>query len=291
MSGFGAGLSWLADYLRWRGIAGLPLALWQAGFCRLAPRGRRLRAPVGDGRTARLRARTDDLDHYRRQIVRAEFEMSADRAAAVDRRCARARAAGRRPLIIDAHAGIGLFSQAAARRWPQAEVLCMEAHRGALALARRNCTGLRNLRFRDAALRRAPDGAGDAWMGAEEADPPDARASGRGLAEISGETVSIDSLLAERPDCDLVLLKLDDAGAEAEALDRQARFWRHRPALLIAPDGDVPARRDALRALLAQDDFRDADLELRDGGLFVFPTERPELERRALGAPTIAAAG
>ncbi len=279
---FAAGLGWLADYMRWRGLAGLPLAVWHVGFCFLGPRGRRIKAPAGDGRTVRLRARSSDIRVYRKIVVQREYELSPDRAEAIDRRCARAQAAGRRPLIIDAGGNIGLFAQEAARRWPQADLLCVEPHRGNLAMARRNCTGLRNVRFRDAALwsaagRLTPENL-DAREGAFSYRPAEADSR---LADVSTEAVTIDALLEERPDAELVLLKMDIEGAEAEALAPDARFWAHRPAILIEPHDFLPGRSATLRGLLSQEDFHDADIEVRGEGLFVFPTERPELELHA----------
>ncbi|MDF2232861.1 FkbM family methyltransferase [Albimonas sp. CAU 1670] len=286
-----AGLGWLADYMRWKGALGVPLALWHAGFCFLAPRGRRIRAPAFGGRTVRLRARASDLRVYRKIVVQREYELSPDRADAVDRRCARAHAAGRRPLIIDAGGNVGLFSLQAALRWPQADILCVEPHRGNLAMARRNCTGLRNVRFRDAALWSAPG-----RLQPEDIDAAEGAFAYRAVDEespagdVSAEAVTIDALLAERPDAELVMIKMDIEGAEAEALTPEADFWRHRPVILIEPHDFLPGRTATLRGLLAQEDFRDADWEIRGEGLLIFPTERPERELHGRAPLAIAAA-
>ena len=266
-------IGWLTDYLRWRGASGAPLAMWHLAFCALAPAGRRIRAPLAHGRTVRLRARSDDLDAYRKIVVQGEYDLSDDRAAEIDRRVSRALAMGRRPLIIDAGGEVGLFAQLAARRWPRAEVLCVEPGRGDLAMARRNCSGLTNVRFRNAAIW----GAADRMSGAD-----------RPGIDRSHEAVSLDQLLDERPEHSLVLLKLDVDDAASPALDPRSHFWDHRPVLVIEPHELQPRLHGSLDDLLSQTELQDSDWEMRDESLFIFPANRPG-DRPSAAAPLAAA--
>ncbi len=263
----GAGLVWLADYMRWRGAWGVVLLAWHLAFWRLAPQGRRIWAQAPGGRV-RLRARTSDFRVFRKIAVQGEYALDARRMAAIDRRIGTARARGRMPLILDAGGNIGLFSQMAARRWPQATVVCIEPVAGNLEMARANCAGLPNVSFRRAAVWSAP--------GRVTLEDPDAREGAfafRAADEGAVEAVTLDALLDALPDAELVLLKMDIEGAEKEALVPGARFWRHRPVILIEPHDFLPGRSATLRGLLSQPAYADADWEVRGESVFVFPPE------------------
>ena len=150
--GLARGFLGLSYYLGMYGLSG-PLRM-AGDLARDAalPRGRVFGVHGGGLGPVRLRAGGSDLAVFRQVAMRRDYDPPAPFDDWLARRQAALLAAGRRPVIVDGGANIGLFARDAAQRFPEARVIAVEPDAANLALARENGAGLANLDFVEAGL-------------------------------------------------------------------------------------------------------------------------------------------
>ncbi len=261
-------LNWISSYLAWRGLAGL----WLFVRHQIQARWGKDHFTVHDpdlGATA-LRAGSSDLHVYRQVVIMREYAAPPKQEAMLEARYAATLAAGQVPLIVDAGANIGLFARVMAARFPKARIVCIEPEPGNLVLARENCAGLDQVSFIEGALWHHDRGVQlsdpDAEPWAYSYEEGDA-----GAPEALTPTATVDGLLAENRDAELLLLKLDIEGAEANALPEDAAFWQASPIVYIEPHDKFPGQAASLQGVVRQPGYWMADYIVQGENLLIFP--------------------
>jgi FkbM family methyltransferase len=119
---------------------------------------------------------------------------------------------GRVPLIIDCGANIGLSTQYFAREFPCARIVAIEPDARNVAVARENCAGFDNIAICHAAIGSTP---GHVAIDNSGADANAFRVSrvddGAGI-----RVVTIPEVLADHPDADPLIVKIDIEGFERD---------------------------------------------------------------------------
>ena len=259
---------WSANYLAWRGLAGLPLMVAHRIRHRLARHRYTVSDPVLGNIT--LRPRSADLHVFSQVVISGEYTAPPRYAAVLRSRIDAVLAQGRKPLIIDGGGNIGLVARAFATEFPMAQVVCVEPDAANHALAIENTRTCPNVTVLRAALWShdtvldLEDGSVDTWA---YKYGETATASGDNRVDA----LSIDSLIARFPGSDLVLLKLDIEGAEKQALHADAHFWSLRPILYVEPHDWFDGQSGSLTGLLRQPGYHDADWIISGENILVFP--------------------
>lgn len=130
------------------------------------------------------------------------------RFQSIQKRYADILAGGRKPLIIDCGANIGMSAAYFSDQYPAARIVAIEPEPGNIALARKNCPGVE---FVQAAVSAecgrgsVVDSGGGNWAFRVESDP-----SGK------VDFVSINEVLCRHPDCEPFIIKIDIEGHEGD---------------------------------------------------------------------------
>lgn len=158
------------------------------------------------------------------QEYRLPFEGSL-----LDRQLAEIFAAGKRPLIIDCGAHIGLASRYFAELYPGAKVVGIEPAPENALLARQHCADLTNVEIVQAAIgsrsgfARIRNSEADGWaLQVERADT---------ATEI--EVIKIADVIAANPDCSLAIVKIDIEGFESDLFESNLEWIDACPLIII----------------------------------------------------------
>ncbi len=193
-----------------------------------------------------LRRGTSDTEVIGQIFVDAAFDLARLRRAEELRAFLSAcRAAGRRPLILDGGANIGLSALALSIQCPDALVVAVEPDAANFQLLVANTAGLPVLPL-PAALGATPgrcvlhDPGDGAW----------AYRTGKARGDEAGPTVvgmvTIDEILDAHTDCVPFIVKLDVEGAEADIFEAEASWLDRVPLLIVEPhDWMLPRQRSA----------------------------------------------
>lgn len=166
---------------------------------------------------------------------RREFDISSEPIRArIAVRMAEQIAAGKRPLIIDAGANVGVTATYFALMYPEALVIAVEAQADNFERLQANTKALPNVEPRLAALHGVagstlrivrPDGLGaDAFRTVAGEGAP---------GEVA--TCSVRSLVEERPDCFPFMLKVDIEGHEKDIFAVDAELMDRFEAIFFEP--------------------------------------------------------
>lgn len=176
----------------------------------------------------------------------------------------RLRAAGRRPLVVDAGANIGMATRFFAATYPEARVVAIEPDAGNMALARRNATGA-DVEFLLA-------GVGSTDMRGRLVDPGNGHWGYRVEADPAGtlEIVSIDGIVerAEQAGCTPFIAKIDIEGFEDELFSRGTGWIDRFPVLIIELHDWMLPRSGNARNFLREIAARDRDFVYHGENVF-----------------------
>jgi FkbM family methyltransferase len=146
------------------------------------------------------------------------------------RRYEAALAAGKRPVILDCGANIGMASLWFAQQYPRARIVALEPEAANFAVLGANLAALPDVQLVQAALwpvqtrlRIANAGAAEWAFRVEPASEDDTAAI---------PAVTIDDLAPDRPDETLLVVKIDIEGAEAALFERNTQ-WVDRAEMIV----------------------------------------------------------
>jgi FkbM family methyltransferase len=207
----------------------------------------RLVLGVGTGtRDVFLRRDSSDSQLVGQIFVDAAFDLARlPRAEELRSFLAACRAAGRRPLIVDGGANIGLSALVLSLQCPDALVVAIEPDAGNFQLLVANTAGLPVLPL--------PAALGPTPGRCELHDPGDGawgyrtgEATGASAASNVVGTVTLDEILDAHADCVPFLVKLDIEGAETGIFEAEAAWLDRVPLLIVEPhDWMLPRQRSA----------------------------------------------
>jgi FkbM family methyltransferase len=224
----------LLKFLRVFGITG-GLRLWGSLLAQGGKTSGLLRLPV-PGLAAPLYVRSRDLPIFWQIWVMRENDFSAlPQAERVKASYQAALAAGKTPLILDCGGHIGLSAVWFASRFPQAKVYTVEPSSANFEILQKNTGPYRNVeRFN-----------GGVWGQSchLEISNPDSGSASFRLREVFDVTGSerpdllraytLDELAEKEPQNELLLVKVDIEGAEAELFRRPAAWMQQMTGMII----------------------------------------------------------
>jgi FkbM family methyltransferase len=185
-----------------------------------------------------VRKGTSDLEVVRQVFADRQYDLErfaqwtridAARSAIVAR--------GRRPMIIDAGANNGASARWFATMLPDALVVALEPDHENAELCRENTATCRNVLVREHAIGGSP--------GTVALHNPEGKAwSVRTVRQERGvRVVTVDEILQEHPDCELLLLKADIEGFEADLFEANAGWLDSVTVVIVEPhDWMLPGR-------------------------------------------------
>lgn len=136
---------------------------------------------------------------------------------------------GKRPLIIDCGAHIGISALYFAGRFPVAKVIAIEPSAENLAVAKRHCAKLPNVELMHAAIGSKP--------GYVNIINPDAEAwtfrTERSATTTDTRVVTIAEIVATNPDTALAIVKIDIEGFEADLFESNFEWIDACPLIII----------------------------------------------------------
>ena len=257
------------EYLQRFGARGLLMAIeHQVKFRMMSGAAKSTTIPVYG--TINLRPRTSDLATFREIFVNQDYDLDAhgirDMAQA---KYDAIRAAGRRPLIIDAGANVGLATRQFKHFFPEADIIAIEPADDSLAIARENTNGLPGVAFRKAAIWKE-----DTTVFLEDSVDASARRVGEDTSAGEGiEAITIKTLLDGREE-DLFILKMDIEGAEAVVFgegEEPADWLRHAPIVFIEGHDGMANDFGSLSGILAHKNYRDGRITTTGPALIIVP--------------------
>jgi FkbM family methyltransferase len=210
---------------RWGLLTGLLL------YARLrrAGAGRQVAVRLADGRAVRVRAGTSDVDVLEQIFLNGEYDLGRfphwQNARALANRIRRQ---GRKPLIVDAGANIGLATVFFAQLFPDAEIVAIEPDAGNFELLRANVAAFPSVSPVRAAV---SDRAGEVRLMNPEAAPWAFRVSESEGDGESVKTVTMQEVLDQAAGVPFIV-KVDIEGYERE-LFRSNLEWLGRTPILI----------------------------------------------------------
>ncbi|GAA4779305.1 hypothetical protein GCM10023219_28960 [Stakelama sediminis] len=161
---------------------------------------------------------------------------------------------GRNPLIIDCGANIGLSAYYFSREFPESRIVAVEPEVNNFTMIKKNCDGLGNIDFKNAAIGSVDGFATIDDSGSKNNAFRTSRTdSGKGAIPI----LSIDTILSENTDLVPFIVKIDIEGFEDDLFSRNTG-WVAKVPLLIAETHDwmLPGQansRNFLRAISNED--------------------------------------
>ncbi len=183
-------------------------------------------------------------------FVREEYNFShLTRVREIRERYEKLVSNGMTPLIIDCGANIGASSYYFAEEFPHAQVVGIEPDKGNFDSAQRNCSGLPNVELREAAISSAT---GHVRI-TNEHEAPNAFQVESHDGESGIPAITIPALMASYPHSELLIVKVDIEGFEAD-LFKDNTDWIDCAYLLIVELHDwmlpkTASSRTTLRAL------------------------------------------
>lgn len=134
--------------------------------------------------------------------------------------------------IIDGGANVGYATLALKERWPESSIIAVEPDADNFAILKRNCSSLRSIQMvqkgiwgTPCRLRVRPGSTKEAW--ALQFEPVNGESGGGIPAE------SIPTLLAQFPDGNCDLLKLDIEGAETNVFQQSDLSWIDKVSVIL----------------------------------------------------------
>lgn len=216
-----------------------------------------------------MRPHTSDLATFREIFVNGEYDLQATGVSEVIlRRYKALLAQGRRPIIIDAGANIGLATRYLIKHFPEARFILVEANSENASLARKNCEDFSNVTVMEAAI----------WIESGEISfQTSSEASTHRIAEhpdlVSDSTVlalKMNEIVGEDLD-DLFMVKMDIEGAEIEVLKKENHWLEAMPIIMIEPHDGMMNRFGSLSGLLANSEYRDGYIRNHCSTLTILP--------------------
>lgn len=257
------------EYVQRFGLRGLLIAAeHQVKFRMMSGEARTTNIP-GYGEIS-LRPKTSDLATFREIFVNQDYDLDAHgiRDLAQGKYDA-IRAAGRRPLIVDAGANVGLATRQFKHFFPEADVIAIEPADDSLAIARDNTKGLSGVTFRKAAIWKE-----DTTVFLEDSVDASARRVGEGSGGGEGvDAITMTTLLDGREE-DLFILKMDIEGAESVIFgeDGESADWlRQAPIVFIEGHDGMSNDFGSLAGLLAHKNYRDGRITTTGPALIIVP--------------------
>jgi FkbM family methyltransferase len=178
---------------------------------------------------------------------------------------------GKVPVVIDGGGNIGTVSVFFPHIFPEALIILIEPDAKNLELARLNTEKLHNVTCRLSALWSSSVPmrvlTGRAW--AISVTPITEDKAVDRIADITAMT--IDDVMAEIKNGELLLLKLDIEGAESEAVSSDDKWVKATPVCIIEPHDWMIAGHSSLKNLLAIPAYRDGDIIISGENLVFFP--------------------
>jgi FkbM family methyltransferase len=258
-----------AEYLNAFGWSGVLLSFQH--FIKYKLPGRRALSPTFASPEEKvfLRPGTSDLSIFREIFVDAQYDFAeftvSDR---IKQRYDELLARGRRPLIVDAGANIGLASIFMARQFPEADFELIEADAANAAVARENTAHYKRMRLHTAALWH--EHAQLSILPSEDCSTLRVKAGGANGGAKLVETVTMADIVGERSE-DLLLVKMDIEGGERDVLSRNNDWLKANPVIMIEPHDGVFQASGSLAGLLAFDSYRDGSILVKGRTLMFMP--------------------
>jgi FkbM family methyltransferase len=222
-----------------------------------------------------IRSRSSDFDVYHQTFYTGEYDIARfSQHQSLQQRYDDILRRGKTPLIIDGGGNIGAVSVLLSAMFPHARIVLVEPDDQNCAMAQRNTERLGNVELRRSALWSSPKilrmstgsdaGAGNAISVSAREDQAAA-----GSSDIAATT--IDAIMAERSDSELLLLKIDIEGAETEAIAAGADWAKSAPVCIIEPHDWMIPGHASLSRLLAIPSFREGDIMVSGENLVFYP--------------------
>ena len=224
-------------------------------------------------------------------FVHRQYETSRwpEHHAALGRAYAQALADGKRPIIVDCGANVGYASIWFALKYPGAIVYAVEPEPQNFAVLESNVGPYENIvpikagvSDRETRLTlRSPDGASWSWQTVED----DARGD--------VEAVTIDGVLARRPDGIPLIVKVDIEGHEAQLFRSNLEWTAKTPLIMFEMHDWLFPWRGTGYAILRSLTQRPRDFLMQGETIFSFAhvddgrTQENAAARSAIGAPSI----
>ena len=177
-----------------------------------------------------LRPKDTDMLVIRQVFIDGEYDFEKFRQMdKIKSAYARILAAGKTPVIVDAGANIGAASLWFGARFPEATFIAVEPDPGNAAVARLNLASLRSARVVEAAI---GGSAGVVQLETFENQGWGARTqrSDTGIA-----VVTINDLVADVPNGELLIAKIDIEGFEADLFSANTEWIDQAAAIIIEP--------------------------------------------------------
>lgn len=238
-----------------------------------------------------VRARTNDLAvAVQTFILRGSDVTCLPQYRSLQERYEEICRSGKEPLIIDGGGHIATVSVLFAHLFPKARIVTIEPDPRNFEMARRNIANLPNIDLRRAALWSSPivlhispqTSATDSVSVSSVTDDGDTDPANTIRA------TTIDDIVAEFPERQLFLLKLDIEGAESQMIVPGADWLRLTPVTIVEPHDWMIAGNASLHGLLAVPDYRNGDIVVSGENLVFFPASRASV-RNSAAAVTMAA--
>jgi FkbM family methyltransferase len=272
-----------AEYINAFGWQGLVLSV--SHFMKYKLPHRRLLVPtrIPHGDTIHLRPGTSDLSIFREIFVSGQYDFEEhsifDRIKQqYDALCKR----GRRPLIVDAGANIGLASIFLAKHFPEADFELIEADEVNAAVARVNMASRKNMRLHTRAL----------WyerttlslLPSDEFSTVRVKANGQNVGARRVETITMADIIRGREE-DLLIVKMDIEGAEREVLSRNNDWLKAKPVIMIEPHDGALDTAGSLAGLLAFDSYRKGAILVKGPTLLFAPDDSSKQAAITIAGP------
>ena len=258
-----------AEYLNAFGWSGVLLSF--SHFIKYKLPGRRSLAPTFAPPEDRifLRPGTSDLSIFREIFVNRQYDFAEFSVShLIKQRYDQLQARGRRPLIVDAGANIGLASIFLARHFPEADFELIEADEANAAVARENIAHCKRMRLHNRAL----------WHEHTQLSifPSDDFSTLRVKADKASagaklvDTITMADIVGDRSE-DLLIVKMDIEGAEREVLSRNNDWLKANPVIMIEPHDGVFQAAGSLAGLLAFESYREGMILVKGPTLMFAP--------------------
>jgi FkbM family methyltransferase len=177
---------------------------------------------------------------------------------------------GRRPVIIDAGANIGLATVYFSRFFPEADYVLIEADRANAELAARNTEHIKGRQVVNRALWHET-GRVALSRGADSSTIHVKECVSDSDAEV--ETTTIPQLLGGRLQ-DVLIVKMDIEGAEREVLSKNNDWLRAYPVLFIEPHDGIFNNAGSLAGVLALPEYQRGRLMAAASTVTLVPESR-----------------
>lgn len=228
------------------------------------------RTTTPDGDRVWLRPKSSDLATYREVFVNGEYDLRKFAIfESVRLRYERMLADGKRPLIVDAGANIGLASVFLARLFPRADFILVEASLENVEIAKLNVSDIQGARLLNKALWHA-HGMLNLVTSPNHStySVTDRRDLDAACSQV--ESVTMNEVLETRR-TDLFIVKMDIEGSEASVLRLNNDWLDAAPIILVEPHDQESPGNNSLRGLFGHENYQTADVILNGSTVICVP--------------------